>query len=318
MKSFVWLCLCSFPIWMLGQGDNYTFQNGYLSQQSFQPLSQSNPIDPNSGQPQKLSFTFRLMKNVQPDAMLAIFHVVQLGETVEEVNRLMDERLKGMQAAVKQLGVEETDWFVDLISQVPIYEYETERKLFSKNYVEVPAGFQLQKNIHLRFTDPKLLDDLVRAAAKQEIHDLAKLEYYVDDAQAQYAELKAEALELFGAQKAYYANLDIALDSLFHTIQEQGQAFLPGSRYTSYQAMQQYGYAKGGKSVEKARKPKAQFYQALNLSVFDKVINPRILGPSVQFTYQLQVSYVLPNPVSQNWFLLNAEGDLKSLTVPKE
>ncbi len=56
---------------------------------------------------------------------------------------------------VKAQGVKEKDVFTDMLSFVPVYEIETTRKLFSKTYQEVPAGFEIQKNIHIRFTDAR-------------------------------------------------------------------------------------------------------------------------------------------------------------------
>jgi hypothetical protein len=75
--------------------------------------------------------------------------------------------------------VKEKDVFTDMLSFVPVYEIETTRKLFSKTYQEVPAGFEIQKNIHIKFTDARILDQLVTAAAKEEIYDLVKVDFFV-------------------------------------------------------------------------------------------------------------------------------------------
>ncbi|MBK8581165.1 MAG: hypothetical protein IPL86_04800 [Flavobacteriales bacterium] len=54
-----------------------------------------------------------------------------------------------------------------MLSFVPVYEIETTRKFFGKTYQEVPAGFESQKNIHIKFTDARMLDQIVSAAAKR-------------------------------------------------------------------------------------------------------------------------------------------------------
>jgi len=307
------------PFLLLLPGLLFSQASGNLNfQQAQQNFSQFQDLSSSQGSQRQLGFSFKLMKNVEPDALLAVFNVVQLGETVEEVNRALQVRLDDLAKGLLALGIEEEDFFVDMISQVPIYEYEEERRLFSKNFVEVPAGFELQKNVHIRFTEAALLDRIVAVAGQQEIHDLTKVEYYLDDQAAVYEELRTEALALFETRKDFYRSLDLDLDTVFHSIAEQGQAYLPANRYTSYQAVQNYGFSKSGKGVTQARKPRAQFYNPVSYAGFDKVINPRILGPVVQLTYQLQVQYVLPNPFSQEVLMVVPEGELKRLSWPKE
>ncbi|MBK9515021.1 MAG: SIMPL domain-containing protein [Flavobacteriales bacterium] len=120
------------------------------------------------------------MMNMKADSYLAIFHITQLGQSAEEADSLMNARIDGFTQRVKEHGVKEKDVFPDMLSFVPVYEIETTRKLFSKTYQEVPAGFEIQKNIHVRFTDARILDRLVTAAAKEEIYDLVKVDFFVE------------------------------------------------------------------------------------------------------------------------------------------
>lgn len=84
------------------------------------------------------------LANVKADAYVAIFSVTQVGKTAKEVNELINERINSGINSIKSLIGVET--YVDMISFVPMYEYETEKKIFSKKtYNEVPAGFELKK-----------------------------------------------------------------------------------------------------------------------------------------------------------------------------
>ncbi|MBK7946015.1 MAG: hypothetical protein IPJ85_12255 [Flavobacteriales bacterium] len=94
------------------------------------------------------------MMNATADSYLAIFHITQLGQTAEEADSLINQRIATFTSRVKKHGVKDADVFMDMLSFVPVYEIETTRKLFSKTYQEVPAGFEIQKNVHVRFTDP--------------------------------------------------------------------------------------------------------------------------------------------------------------------
>lgn len=301
------MCL---PTILLAQGGNINFQQ-------FQTSADPSPLA--QAEARHLNLNFALLHNVEPDALVAVFNVVQLGETVAEINQLLKLRLDALQSALAELGIKESDMFVDMVSQVPLYTYETERKLFSKNFVEVPSGFELQKNLHIRFEDPSLIDQIVAAAGAQEIHDLAKVDYFVDNTHEIYQNLREEAAKLFKARKALYMQLDLDLDSIFHTVAETRQAYLPMSRYTGYQAVMQYGYGQSEKNVTKARKPKAQYYNPISYAGYDKVINPEIIGPVVQFSYQLLVRYTQDDPYRTPVLMLNPEeGRLQGLMLPRK
>jgi uncharacterized protein YggE len=109
------------------------------------------------------------MMNVKADSYLAIFHITQLGQDAEEADSLMNARIKAFTERVRRHGVKEGDVFVDMLSVVPVYEIEGTRKRFSRTCQEVPPGFELLKNVHVRFRDARVLDKLMTAAARLEI-----------------------------------------------------------------------------------------------------------------------------------------------------
>ena len=110
-----------------------------------------------------MEFKATALYNAKADAYTAIFNVVQLGETAQESDDRMNARLSSFINALVQAGVKREDIFVDMITFLPIYEYkEGEKRLFSsKTFSEVPAGFELQKNIHIKFAEGSTLDRVV-------------------------------------------------------------------------------------------------------------------------------------------------------------
>ena len=90
------------------------------------------------------------LANVKADSYVAIFSVSQTGKTAEEVNTLIDGRIND---ALKKLKTKTNlTTYVDMISFVPVYEYEVQKKIFSKKtYNEIPVGFELKKNIQILF-----------------------------------------------------------------------------------------------------------------------------------------------------------------------
>ena len=121
-----------------------------------------------------MEFEVSSMMNVEAESFLAIFNITQPGETAAEADKLLNERLNALKEDLKVLGITNNDFYVDVVSLVPLYEFEVEKKLFSKNYNEVPSGFELQKNIHISYVQSELLDNILTAAARQEIYELVK------------------------------------------------------------------------------------------------------------------------------------------------
>lgn len=120
--------------------------------------------------------TVRGLANVKADSYVAIFSINQVGKTADEATKLMDERILQIQQSAKTLGNVET--FVDMISMVPTFDYEVEKKIFSKRtYNEVPVGFVLCKNIHIQYHNASQLDKMVSLLASFEVYDLVKVDY---------------------------------------------------------------------------------------------------------------------------------------------
>jgi hypothetical protein len=82
------------------------------------------------------------MMNARADSYMAIFHLSQVGQSAEEADSLMTTRIDGLLDRMKREKLKVDDVFVDMLSFVPVFEYETLRKGFSKHYQEIPGGLR--------------------------------------------------------------------------------------------------------------------------------------------------------------------------------
>ncbi len=133
------------------------------------------------GQPSDnfINISVKGLANVKADSYVAIFSITQKGKTTEEVNKLLDGRIEQALSVAK--GKPNVETYVDMISFVPTYEFDVEKKVFSKRtYNEVPTGFELQKNIHIKYSNPDLLNQLIASCASAEIYDLVRVDYFSD------------------------------------------------------------------------------------------------------------------------------------------
>lgn len=236
------------------------------------------------------------MMNATADSYLAIFHVTQLGQTAEEADSLINARITSFTSRLKQHGVKEGDVFMDMLSFVPVYELEAQRKLFSRTYQEVPAGFEIQKNIHVRFTDARILDKLVTAAAKEEIYDLVKVDFFVARQSACYDTLRLFATRLLLQKLDNFSKLGLKVGEGHRTAAEQNGAYFPLDRYAAYKSRVQTSLnsRRKGQLVNDVRQPSSFFYNKVPYGRFDIVLHAEITEPPVQYTYNLTLQVQLP------------------------
>jgi uncharacterized protein YggE len=266
------------------------------------------------------------MMNMKADSYLAIFHVTQLGQSAEEADSLMNERIDGVLRRVMEHGIKEKDVFTDMLSFIPVYELEATRKLFSKTYQEVPAGFEIQKNIHIRFTDARVLDKLVTAAAKEEIYDLVKVDFFVAQQSACYDTLRMFATKLLQQKLANFEKLGLKVEESHRLASEKNGAYFPLDRYTTYQSRTQSSLnsRRKGQLVNDIRKSNTHFYNKVPYGNFDIVLHAEITEPPVQYTYNLTLQCQLPEAWADKkkdvkeiikYLWITQEGEVRELTV---
>jgi len=272
----------------------------------------------------QIEISINTLYNQKASAYTAIFSVTQAGKTADETNTVLNTRLAGLLADLKSLGISDADIYVDMVNFLPKYEYDVSKKLFSrKTYTEIPKGFGLQKNIHIRYTDPTLLERIVTAAARQEIYDIVKVDYFVKDSEAIYSQLRETTFKYLKNIENQYKTLGIQLDSAYKVSAENAWVAYPINRYESYQAFstQRLDIDENSK-VNSADKITSRFYNAVPANDYDIVINPEILEPAVQFSYNLVVRFSLPERVpaektvvKKEFLLVTPNGEVKSLKI---
>lgn len=240
----------------------------------------------------------RVLMNVPAQSYMAILSVTQAGKTAKICNETIEQRILNFKNAIKSLGFQESEIYTDFISQVPTFEYEIEKKMFSKTANEVPTGFELKKNIHLYFKNIKTLDQVMVLAADQEIYDLVKVDYYIDQKALNsiYDSLRHSATQVIEKKLKTLESLDFKFDSTrfaYKTFSENLSSVYPVERYSSYKAFSTTQIQSPVKVRTNIKKTPTYFYDKVPYNNYDAVINPMILEPAVQFSYVLEVRYSL-------------------------
>jgi uncharacterized protein YggE len=260
-----------------------------------------------------------VLMNVKADSYLAIFNLTQVGETAQQADEFINKRADAFVQALSKLGITPADVYSDMIYLIPIFEYETEKRLFSKTYNEVPKGFETQKNLHIRFKKSELIDDIVTLAAANEIYDLVTIEYFVKDSKAIYDSIRTQAIDYIAKNAGKLKKTGINLEGEFRIASENSSVVYPESQYADYEAfVSQSLDAAKNKAVVNMRKPKSVAYNKLPYNEFDIVINPEFMEPVVQFTYNLKIKYTLNDDKvkpKDNYYIIDSGGNIKPIQV---
>ncbi len=243
--------------------------------------------------------TAKILMNVKADSYVAMFGLSQLAGSLDSCNQLMNKRTDGFIQTLQNLGVPRQKIYVDFVSQVPVFEYEMEKKLFSKTFNEVPKGFELKKNIHVGYTANDLLDKMLSAAAQYEIYDVIKVDYIINNTEPVYDSLRHTAIRLLNKKAEEFKKLGLKFNvNEYQLVAEQINTTYPIDCYDSYTAFANPSAAtvkKGsaGNQVIQAPKTKTVYYNHFPYDEFDIVLNPQLIEPAAQFSYTLQIKYLL-------------------------
>lgn len=232
-----------------------------------------------------------VLMNVKPDEYVAVFGISQEGETLDQAQAAMEETLGDFMVSLKDLKVATADTFVDFVAQNRIYGYDVSTENLAK---EVVVGFEVKKNVSIRYKDHALLDKLTAAASKAGIFDLVKVDYVVKDIAAARKRIMQEAAKVIKAKMEEQEQLlGVKVGQPYLVIPSQLSVYYPVEMYESYVAQESeevYGYRQG-MTIQRARKPRTFYYNPLAAKDFDVAINPSLIEPAVQFAIYVRVKY---------------------------
>jgi hypothetical protein len=269
-----------------------------------------------------------VLYNAAPSSYMAIFHMNQAGKKVQDIDSLMSKRVAKLIAQGQSIGLKKEDFYTDMIALVPIFEKE--KKTFGKNYTQVPKGFEMQKNLHVRYKNAAQLDALFTLAAQCEIYDLIKVEYFYDSTETANQILKNKAVQVLNQKLKTYKQMGISLDTNFRMVQEQRHQYFPIDEYRSYsplavstlEADEVSDATKSGIPQQSSTQRTTMFYNQVSSDGFDAVINPAPLAPTIQFVYNVDMRYKIHVPVQTktetikqtDLLIITPQGTIKEIT----
>ena len=288
-------------------------------------VNRVNTIQTTSSNQDEMTITIKGIFNERATAEIATFAILQLGKTAEEATSLMDERIGNVR---KELALynKEIEIETDMISFVPTYDYATEKRIFNpKTYNEKPSGFELKKNILIKYRNNSDFDRILSVCGKNEIYDIAKVDYVTTNFDHIRTQMHKRALEVFKDQIANYtAIMNTDLNKKEKIIQEGFNVSYPMESYRSYQAYSQANANFDPKSeVHTIKKNVTQYYNQALVKDHNFIMNPDITEPTIQAFYEMTIRIKLKedqlpkNTIIRNnrYYIITPTGDIKLLNM---
>ncbi len=243
-----------------------------------------------------LNINLHSLYNVEATDYTAVFNINQVGETADETTQLMSDKINAIKAELRGKGFN-GKFAIDMISFMPQYEIEVTNKLFSKTYTEIPVGFELQQNLLISYRDDADFEKILSACASAEVFNLVKVDYYVKNLEAIYAELQTKLIAEVKKKKEYFTALGFDMSTYDVHMADAKFYHMPKDHYQSYVAANNISMEalKQKKGVTRIKKPTSYYYEPISHAGYDIVVNAAITKPVIQLGMNLSLRYT-PKP----------------------
>lgn len=273
----------------------------------------------------EMTIVIKGIYNEKASSYIATFGILQSGKTAEETTNLIDERIQNV---IKELSSfnKEIEIVTDMISFVPNYEYTAEKKIFNpKTYNEKPSGFELKKNLIIKYKRGNDFDKIMSICSKNEIYDLVKVDYLTTNYDAIRSQMQKKALEVFKETATNYSLLmNTDLNKKEKTLQEGFNVSYPIENYRKYQAFSGSNTKfEANSEVNTIKKNTTQYFNGALLREQQFIFNPEITEPTIQAFYEITIRIKLKEDqlpkntiVKDNkYYIVTATGEIKRLIL---
>jgi hypothetical protein len=235
-----------------------------------------------------------VLLNTPAEYYVAVFGVGQTSKTLKEGNVQINKRIDKFISSLQALGIKKQDISVDFITQTKTYDYTLSNNVAT----QIQTGFQIKKNVIIKFNNIAMLDNMLLNGAENEIYDLVKVDYGMNDYLALHKQMINTAAEIINEKKSIYLKT-AAFELLPNSVVSRDNFFViyPAGQYKKYQAFETSDVTSSYYESKLIKKDiltnNTFYYEGSDLSGYDKVISPGISYIPVQFVLNYSVKYYI-------------------------
>src|SRR5688572_14634176 len=234
-----------------------------------------------------------VLLNTAAEYYIAIFGLNQSAKTLKDANTQINRRIDKFIAGLVVMGIKKENVSVDFITQTKTYDYV----LANNVATQTQTGFQIKKNLIVKFERLTQLDFMIAHAAESEVYDLIKVDYFLNDYLAVHKQMINAATEIINEKKNIYlksSSFEILPNSVVY--RDVFYGVYPANQYKTYSAYETGNVNSyyDSKLIKKdMMTDNTFFYEGVDVSGYDKVINPGVPFVGIQFALNFGIKYYI-------------------------
>ncbi|MCT4581789.1 MAG: hypothetical protein N4A35_10255 [Flavobacteriales bacterium] len=262
--------------------------------------------------------TTKVLYNAQPDGYIVTYTTSFIGNTVVDVENLMNKKIDSLTRKVKKIGIEKEAIAIDIQEFDPIFSI--------KNTTEYPEGYKVSLNLNFKLKDYNKISRLTQICLAYNIYDIVGIQPFINNTKPIDDSLALKSIELLNAKKELCKKLSWSFTGGHAEFSKCKNVFYPDEHYlkTTLKNNSLFHHNLSQNStINLHRNLDVNVYNNLNLKDVDYIYNSEITVPVIQFVYQINYKYIKTKPKEKednikekkSFYILDKEGNLTKLKL---
>jgi len=228
----------------------------------------------------KVTSSVRILYRSEIKGYEVVYGVAEEAGTIDKCHEKITRRIEKAVSGVKKLGIKEDDIYVDMVAQPRIYSYQ-ESETDPNLIVEKQVGFEMKKNVIVRFEEHDHMGEINQIMAENGIFDVIKVELITETRNAAMLSVQKELESTIDEKrKVILKMLNPEMSGATKVVSLNLQGRYPAENYSQYKAQESNRVTAINRHVNNntkmridARDVITYFYQGEKESDYDLVIH---------------------------------------------
>lgn len=274
----------------------------------------------------EMTYNIRAIANESPTSYVLTLPMSAIGITVEEADSKIKNSLKALTKDLQSLQADQIH--TEFVSIKPIYKKIVEKSKKSTEpdleIGEERIAYEYRQNVRIVYTQDQQLPKIMLAAAKQNIFEIADIQYRHNKGEKVFANLRNKCIDYMRQNLPQYEDMGFEILDWQRYTEEERIVFYPNENMnvvlSEVVLSQPYITDKINTTVYDRKPSEYKFSKRNGVEDYHIVVNPDLLEPAIQFVYVFKVKIVVPNENQKieykNEFTFPAKNSAPTYMIP--
>lgn len=251
-------------------------------------------------QQKEMTYTIKAISNETPTSFVLTLPMSVIAATIEEAEQKSKTALKALTRDLQSIQADQIH--AEFASIKPIYKKLIEKsKKSAEADIEIGEeriGYEYKQNIRVIYTQDQQLAKIMLAAAKQNIFEIANIEYRHNKGEKVFTNLRNKCVEYMRQNLPQYEDMGFDILDWLRYTEEERLVFYPNDNIqvllSEVALSQPYVTDKINTIVYDRKASEYNISKRMAIEDYNIVLNPDVLEPAIQFVYVFNVKIVVP------------------------